>query len=58
MQYHKVRKILQYHVPNKLLPLVKVDHHVLLLFYVFRDGKQLLSDFPPMYQNKLQEEGV
>ena len=29
-----------------------------LLFYPFRDEKELLSGFPPLYQDKLQEEGV
>ena len=31
---------------------------MLLLFYPFRDEKELLLGFPPLYQNKLQEEGV
>ena len=31
---------------------------MLFLLYLFRDEKELLSGFPPMYQNKLQEEGV
>ena len=31
---------------------------MLLLFYPFRDEKDLLSRFPPMYQNKLREEQV
>ena len=31
---------------------------MLLLFYPFGDEKELLSGFPPLYQNKLQEEGV
>ena len=31
---------------------------VLLLLYLFRDEKELLSDFIPLYQNKLQEHGV
>ena len=58
MRYCKVRKFLQYHVPNKLLSPEKFAHHVLLLFYPFRDEKELLSGFPPLYQNKLQEQGV
>ena len=46
-------------MPNKLLSPEKFAHHVLLLFYPFRDEKELLSGFPPpLYQNKLQEEGV
>ena len=36
----------------------KFAHHVLLLFYPFRDEKELLSGLPPLYQNKLQEQGV
>ena len=58
MRYCKVRTVLQYHVPNKLLSPEKFAHHVLLLFYPFRDEKELLSGFPPLYQNKLQEQGV
>ena len=58
MRYRKVRTVLQYHVPNKLLSPEKFAHHVLLLFYPFRDEKELLSGFPPLYQNKLQEQGV
>ena len=30
----------------------------MLLFFPFRDEKQLLSGCPPLYQNKLQEQGV
>ena len=28
----------------------------MILFFPFRD-KKLLSDFPPLYQNKLEEQG-
>lgn len=35
----------------------KFAHDVLLLFNPFRDEKKLPSGFPPIYQNKLQEEG-
>ena len=41
---------------NQLLSPEKFAHHVLLLFYPFRDEKDLLSSFPPMFQNKLQKE--
>ena len=44
--------------PNKLLSPEKIAHPVLLLFYPFRDEKDLLSGLPPMYQNKVQEEQV
>ena len=31
---------------------------MLLLFYPFRDEKELLSSLPPLYQNQLQWQGV
>ena len=34
----------------------KISLQMLLLFQPFRDEKELLSRFPPAYQNKLQEE--
>ena len=34
----------------------KISLQMLLLFQPFRDEKELLSSFPPVYQNKLQEE--
>ena len=39
MQCRKVRRILRYHVPNKISYPEKSAHHVLLLFYSFRDEK-------------------
>ena len=45
-------------MPNKLLAPEKFAHPVLFLFHLFRDKKELLSGFPPMYQKKLQEEEV
>ena len=58
MQCCKVRRRVWYHVPNKILYSEKFAHHVLLLFCPFRDEKELLSGLPPLYQNKLQEQGV
>ena len=58
MRCHKIRGILWYHVPNKILYPEKFAHHVLLLFCPFRDENELLSGLPPFYQNKLQEHGV
>ena len=34
----------------------KISLQMLHLFQPFRDEKELLSRFPPVYQNKLQEE--
>ena len=58
MRCWKVRRILRYHVPNKLLFSEKFSHGVLLLFYTFGDEKESLSSFLSMYQKKLQDEGV
>ena len=38
----KVRWILQYNLLNKLLFPEKFAHHVLLLFYLFREEKELV----------------
>ena len=37
---------------NKLLFPEKFAHHVLLLFYLFREEEELVSGFSPMYENK------
>ena len=58
MRYSKVRRILRYHTPNRILSSEKFAHHVLVLFYLFRGEKELLSGFPPFYQNKMQEQGA
>ena len=58
MWCHKVRRILRYHVPNKILYPEIFAYHVLFFSYPFRDEKKLLSGLPPLYQNKLQEQGV
>ena len=56
MQCHKVRRLFRYHVSNKFSSPEKFAYHALLLFYSFRDEKELLSGFPPLYQNQLQEQ--
>ena len=43
---------------NKLLATEKFSHHVLILFYPFRDEKEWLSSFQPLYQSKLRKQGV
>ena len=58
MQCRKVRHILRYHVSNKLLAAEEFAHHVLFLFFLFRDVKELLSGFPPLYQNKMRKQEV
>ena len=54
----KVRRILRYHEPNKVLQLEKYAHHFLVLFYPPRDEQELLLGYPPLYQNKPLEPGV
>ena len=54
MQYQKVRRILQYHVPNKLLSSEKFAYHVILLFCPFRDEKELLLVSPPIYKKNFK----
>ena len=39
MRGRKVRRILRYHVPNKLLALEKIAHHVMRLFFPLRGKK-------------------
>ena len=45
-------------MPNKLLSPEIFAHHVLLLYYTFRDEKGLLSVSQPTYQNRQQKEQV
>ena len=33
-------------------------HHILFMYYPFRDEKELLSGNPPTYESKLSEPGV
>ena len=44
-------------MPNKLLAQDTFAHHMLLLFYPFRDEKEMLLCFPPLHQNKLRQQG-
>ena len=54
MRCRKMRRILRFHAPNNILYPVEFAHHVLLLFYPFRDEKELLSGLQPLHQNKLK----
>ena len=56
MRCRKVRWFLWYHVLHNVLFPETLD--MLLLFYPFRDEKELLSSFPPLYRNKLQQQGI
>ena len=52
MGCRKVKRILQYRVPNEIVCLENFAHHVLFLIYPFRNEKELLSGFPTMYPKK------
>ena len=54
----KVRRIHRYQVPHEIFYPEKVAHHMLLLFYPFKDQKESLSGLLPLYQNKFQEQRV
>ena len=58
LRCRKVRKVLRYHVPNNILHPEKYAHHLLMLFYPFRNENELLAGTPPLYQNKFLEPGV
>ena len=49
---------LQYYVPNKETKPEEYAHHMLFMYYPFRDEKELLSGNPPTYASKLSEPGV
>ena len=50
--------VLRYHVPNKDMYSEKYAHHLLFMFYPFRNETALKSGEPPTYKNKLCETGV
>ena len=42
-------------MPNNFLFPEKFTHHEMILFHPFRTKEELLSGFPKIYQNELQE---
>ena len=54
----KTPYVLQYYVPNKETKPEEYAHHMLFMYYPFRDEKELLSGNPPTYASKLSEPGV
>ena len=57
MKCRKTPYVLQYYVPNKETK-SEYAHHMLFMYYRFRDEKELLSDNLPTYANKIWEPGV
>ena len=58
MKCRKRSYVLQYYVPNKEIKPEEYAHHMLFMYYLFRDEKELLSGVPPTYAGKLSEPGV
>ena len=53
-KYH----VVQYFAPNKETSPEEYAHHMLYVYYPFRDEKELASGNPPTYAGKLAELGV
>ena len=58
MKCRKTPCVLQYCVPNKETKPEEYAHHILFMYYPFKDEKELLSGNPPTYASKLSEPGV
>ena len=58
MKCRKTPYVLQYYAPNKGTKPEEYAHHMLFMYYPFRDEKELLSGNPPTYASKLSEPGV
>ena len=58
LHYCKVELVLRYHVPNKFKDPVGYAHHLLFMFYPFRDECKLKVGESPSYSSKLNEAGV
>ena len=58
MKCRKTPYVLQYYIPNKETKPEEYAHHMLFMYYPFRDEKELLSGNPPTCASKLSESGV
>ena len=58
LHYRKAELVLQYHVPNKFKDPKGYAHHLLFMFYRFRDECELKVGKPSSYSSKLSETGV
>ena len=50
--------VLHYYVSNKKSKPEEYAHHILFMYYPFRDEKEILSGNPPTCASKLSEPGV
>ena len=58
LKCRQVKAVLRYHVPNCHKHLEKYAHHLLFMFYPFRNEQDLMSDNSGTYCEKLQEPGI
>ena len=55
LHYRKVELVLRFHVPNKFKDPEGYAHHLLFMFYPFRDECELKVGQPSSYYSKLSE---
>ena len=58
MKCRTVKKVLRYYTPNPLTHSEAYAHHLLMLFYPFRNENELISETSSTYLAKLNEENV
>ena len=58
LKCRQVKAVLRYHVPNRHKFPEKYAHHLLFMFYPFRNEHGLKSDNTGTYAEKLQEPGI
>ena len=58
LKCRQVKAVLRYYVPNRYKYPEKYAHHLLFLFYPFRNEENLKSDNSGTFSEKLQEPGI
>ena len=54
----KISFVLQFYVPNQQTQPEEYVHHILFMYYPFRNENDLKSGNPPRYGSKLRESNV
>ena len=58
LKCRKVKAVLRYHVPNRQKYPEKYAHHLLFMYYPFRNEQDLKAENSGMYTEKLNEAGI
>ena len=58
LKCRQVKAVLRYHVPNRHKSPEKSAHHLLFMFYPFRNEQELKSEISGSYCEKLQEPAI